>query len=449
MMRVMIESHPSSKTPSAYVPVLERLDLTMPKSALQKPHKFTCAHLNYLECCGESIFANENSINLFMNVLRLHWKVSGNILRHGADQGNDLYELLILEFDGVFIIRDLLTVDAARQLLDRETSNAMMILATVVHDIYTAQWQNWSHEQNVKHNKNDQHALIISHAQAISNQLSNNVLAFRGKNAPELRKWAEMTVANHLTTIITPGHLPPVAPKTKHVWFFNQGFTRNFESVDPIISQVGSNNALEPGPVKKHDQARLNSIPPKHTAVDHDIGWHNSPSKRPEVKAQGPGRFRAFDSYRPSAYKGPASGNGQSGPKHPTFRDAYRRRNHRHSRDPLVTPSPIKHAIRHENQAPDTPTHEQLRKDKLRELELMIADHEYNAISHLDHTATGSKNNSTQEPDTPVVKGPSYTEYLRKKETDTTSPLTAIKVRTAGHIRTQSYIGSEEGEILE
>jgi hypothetical protein len=93
--------------------------------------------------------------------------------------------------------------------------------------------------------------------------------------------------------------------------------------------------------------------------------------------------------------------------------------------------------------------HERLRRDELRELEIMIVDHEYNAISHLGHTATGSKSNGTQEPETPVVKGPSYTEYFRKKENESVSSLTAIKVRTVGHSRTQSYIGSEEGEVLE
>jgi hypothetical protein len=418
----MIEPHPSSKTPSAYVPVLGRLDLTMPKSALQKPHKFTCAHLNYLECRGESIFANDKSINLFMNVLRLHWKVSGNILRHAADQGNDIYELLILEVDGVFIIRDLLTVDATRRFLSRETPNAMMVLATVVHDIYTAQWQNWSHEQTVKHNKNDQYALIISHAQAISNQLSNNVLAFKGQTAPELRKWAEMTVANHLTAIITPGHLPPVAPKNKHLWFFNQRLTRNLESTDPIISQVGSNNALESGPVNKHDQVQFNPIPLKHTAIGHDTDWNTSPSKRIKIEAEGPGSFRAYDTYRPPAFKRPAFINGKSGSKRSTFRDARRELDSRHSRYSPLTPSLLKRNVRHKHQAPDTPMHEQLRRDKLRELKIMIADHEYNAVSHLDYTATGFKGNGTQEPITPVVKGPSYTEYLLKKDTDTTSP---------------------------
>jgi hypothetical protein len=443
----MIESHPSSKTPSAYVPVLERLDLTMPKSALQKPHKFTCAHLNYLECRGESIFANEKSINLFMNVLRLHWKVSGNILRHAADQGNDLHELLILKLDGVFIIRDLLTVDTTRQLLGRETPDAMVVLATVVHDIYTAQWQNWSHEQNVKHTKKDQYALIISHAQAISNQFSNNVLAFRGKNAPELRKWAEMTVANHLMAIITPGHLPREAPRPSD-YLFKTRVISGLASVKPIIDQVGSNNALEPGP--EHDQVQSNSIPRKRTAIGHDTDWQTSPSKRIKVKTDAPGRSRAYDTYRPSAYKGPASVNVQPGFRGPAFRNFHNRHNDRRSRDLLTTPSPLKLINRHERQAPDTPTHEQLRRDKLRELELMIADHEYNAIAHLDYTAAGSKkSDGIQEPTTPVVKGPSYTKYLRKKETDTKSPLTAIKVRTTGHFRTQSYIGSEEGEILE
>lgn len=445
----MIESHPSSKTPSAYVPRLERLDLTMPKSALQKARKLTYAHLTYLQCRGESIFADPECINLFMNVLRLHWKVSGKELCSAIDQGTDLYELLALKIDNAYIIRELLTHKAVHELLGRDTPDAMMILATVVHTIYTAQWQNWSTEQTAKHKNQGQYALVISHAQAISNQLSNNVLAFKGPTTRELRKWAEMTVANHLMAIITSGHLPRVAPDNKYSWFFRNRLTSDLDGVSPVIDQAGSNNALEPGPVNEHEQVQSSSIPPKRTAVGHDTEWQTSPYKRIKVKTQGPGRFRAFDSYRPSAYKGPVSGNGQSGPKRSTFRDAYRRRNDRYSHDPLVTSSPVKRVVRHKSQAPDTPTHEQLRKDKLRELERMIVDHEYNIISSLDYTATGSKGNCTQESETPVVKGPSYTKYLRKKEIDTTSPLTAIKVRTTGHIRTQSYIGSEEGEILE
>jgi hypothetical protein len=95
MTTVNIESHASLKTPSAYIPRHERFDLTMPKSVLQKAPKFTCAHLNYLQCRGESVFADEKANNLFMNVLRLHWKVSGNVLRSALDQGTALYELLM------------------------------------------------------------------------------------------------------------------------------------------------------------------------------------------------------------------------------------------------------------------------------------------------------------------------------------------------------------------
>jgi hypothetical protein len=309
----------------------------MPKSVLQKPHKFTCAHLNYLECRGESIFANEKSISLSMNVLRLHWKVSGDILRHAADQGKNLYELLMLEVDGVFIIRGLLTVDATHRLLSRGTPDAMMILATVVHDSYTAQWQNWSHEQNVKHNKKDQYVLIISHAQATSNQLSNNVLAFKGKSAPELRKWAEMTVANHLMAIITPGHLPRDAPRRSDYLFRNIRVISGLDSVNPIIDQVGSNNTIEPGPSRNFDQVQFNSSPPKRAAVGHDTDWHTSPSKRIKTKTESPNRFRAFDSYRPHASKRPASDNGQSGSRGPTFRNFHSKHNDRRSRDLLAT----------------------------------------------------------------------------------------------------------------
>ena len=178
MMPVVTESHVSSKIPNAYVPRQERFDLAMSKSVLQTTPKFTCAHLHYLECRGKSMFVDERSNNLFMNVLRLHWKVSGRVLHSAYDQGTDLYELLMLEMDGVYIKKNLLTDDAVYEVLERRTPDGMMILATIVHAIYNTQWQSWSAEQSVKHKQQGQYALIISHAQAISNQLSNNVLAF-------------------------------------------------------------------------------------------------------------------------------------------------------------------------------------------------------------------------------------------------------------------------------
>jgi hypothetical protein len=440
MTRVTTESHPSSKTPTAYVPSHERLDLTMPKSVLQKPHTFTCAHLNYLECRGESIFADEKASNLFMNALRLHWKVSGNVLRSALDQGSNLYELLVLEMDGVYIITGLFTDNAVHELLGRDAPDCMVILATIVHDIYTAQWRSWSEEQNSKHRKQSQYALIISHAQATSNQLSNNVLAFKGQTTPELRKWAEMTVAHHLKPIVTPGHLPPASADKKANWFFK---SRSIPVVDRIDSN--SNKATEQGHLNQHHQVSSHSAsyPPKRRF---GTNWYTSPSKRVKVNTEYIGRFRASDIYRPSGYKGPAAFvHNHSGSRRPLYRYLPVRSHH----DFLSTSPPIKSSNRHERQVPSTSSDEQLRKNKLDEVQAKVTQQKSDAISCIDSTGAGSNFDNPHEPQTPVVKGPSYTEYLRKKENETVSPLTAYKVRTTGHIRTQSYIGSEDGEILE
>jgi hypothetical protein len=95
--------------------------------------------------------------------------------------------------------------------------------------------------------------------------------------------------------------------------------------------------------------------------------------------------------------------------------------------------------MRHENQVLDTPGHEELRKSKPHQSQAKVTQQKVD----------GAGSNSAQEHHTPVVKGPSYTVYLRKKENYPVTPLTAYKVRTASHIRTQSYIGSGDGEIVE
>ncbi|CAD0095758.1 unnamed protein product [Aureobasidium vineae] len=156
MAPVYIESHASTKTPNTYIPPLERLDLTMSKDVLKKAPVFTCAHLNYLECHGETVFADDRSANLLMNALRLHWKVKGNTLRNPSDQGGELYELLVLEVDGQQIISNLFTKEALYYLLGCEFPDAMMILAAITHDIYLAQWHIWGNEQNQKHKQQSQ-----------------------------------------------------------------------------------------------------------------------------------------------------------------------------------------------------------------------------------------------------------------------------------------------------
>lgn len=88
---------------------MERLDLAMSKDILKKAQNLTYAHLNHLECHGESAFANNTSVNLFLNALRIHWKVTGRTLQNTSDQGKDLYELFALEVDGQRVISNLFT----------------------------------------------------------------------------------------------------------------------------------------------------------------------------------------------------------------------------------------------------------------------------------------------------------------------------------------------------
>jgi hypothetical protein len=164
-----------------------------------------------------------------------------------------------VELDGVYVIRDLLTKDAAYELLGRDAPDGMMILATIVQDIYVTQWHSWSTEQNGRHRQQGQYALIISHAQAISNQLSNNVLAFRGQTAPELRKWAEMTVAHHLMAIVTPGHLPRAITDNSTRSSFTNTSSSNAMIVRPAADQVRSNHALEQGTSNKYHQVPFRS----------------------------------------------------------------------------------------------------------------------------------------------------------------------------------------------
>ncbi|THZ04366.1 hypothetical protein D6C95_03332 [Aureobasidium pullulans] len=210
-------SHASSKTPiGLYLPRQERLDLArMSKRDLVGGATYHCAHLTFLECNGESVFSDAICVNLLLNALRIHWKVSDRVLRTLADQGNDLMEFLTLEVGNKRVICDLFTEEARHYLLESDGSDALIIFTTVIHDIYAATWYRWSKEfNNNKHPQAGQFALVIAHAQAVSNQLSNNVLAFKDKAAPELKRWAEEIASRHLMAIVTPGHLPSrhVAP---------------------------------------------------------------------------------------------------------------------------------------------------------------------------------------------------------------------------------------------
>lgn len=448
-MPVVIESHVTSKIPNAYVPRQERFDLAMSKSVLRKAARFTCAHLNYLECRGESIFVNERSINLFMNVLRLHWKVSGRILHSAYDQGTDLYELLMSEMDGVYVVKNLLTDDAVYELLERRTPDGMMIFATIVHAIYNTQWQNWSAEQSVKHKQQGQYALIISHAQAISNQLSNNVLAFRGQAAPELRKWAEWTVARHLMAIVTPGHLRYATTMNQIYPSFTDSSTSDLMNNNPTINQNVGKEASEQSLSRKRKEVFSHSTPQsaKRRRLGISSDWDASLYKNAN-------RFRAADKYRPSRLRGPTSGDKRSGDKrsgykHPTFRSARDGLTHSRSYNCPIGPSPTDLVSRHESHASGLLPYEEIRDAKLDETQDNIAQTGAELTSCVDFAGTCLSSGSFQEHKTPEVKGPSYTEYLRKKEVETVSPLNVIKGRAFGHVRTQSYVGSEEGEILE
>ncbi|KAI5235890.1 hypothetical protein E4T42_09609 [Aureobasidium subglaciale] len=244
-------SHASSKTPSAYIPREERIDLAVPMHAIRAEPTYTCAHLNHLECRGESVFADARCVNWFLNALRLHWKVSGRVLRSLSDQAKDLWQFLTLEVEGRRIISDLFTDDAVYYLLGRSDHESIMILTAIIQDIYNTQWQSWSEEQNNKHKQQGHHALVIFHAQATANQLSNNILAFKDNAAPELRRWAETTVSGHLMAIVTPGHLPhrPAVRETTRFAFEDSAPTRDMMSVkDANASFPGSNVTPDPLP---------------------------------------------------------------------------------------------------------------------------------------------------------------------------------------------------------
>ncbi|KAI4718299.1 hypothetical protein E4T48_05494 [Aureobasidium sp. EXF-10727] len=426
MAPVRIESHASSKTPNTYIPPPDRLDLAMSKDVLKKAPVFSCAHLNYLECHRESVFVDDRSVNLLLNALRLHWKIKGNTLKNAADQGGDLYELLMLEVNGQRIISNLFTREALYVLLERKFPDAMMILAAIIHDIYLAQWHVWCDEQNQKHKQQSQYAQIIAHAQATSNQLSNNVLAFRGKVAPELRKWAEETVARHLLAIVTPGHLPfpaTLSPTNNPIPDLLSNNTTRFDydgnnrKASHASAQGGSSNDYYRVPFRP---ATKRKSPRSHSS------YHTLPPvKRMKIENERTGHPRPRDLYRPSGFKRPTYHNG-------------------HGRLGHTISSPNTHA--------HATTHEEHRRAKLQEVQAKLdaAQKKADIISYdLAVPDANSNLNSAQEHDTLVFNSPSYADYLRKKKQDAESLLPVNKALTASHVRNKSDVGSEEGEIYE
>lgn len=243
----------------------------------------------------------------------------------------------------------------------------MMILAAIVHSIYNSQWRSWSVDQNHKHKAQDRYALIISHAQATSNQLSNNVLAFKSNATPELRKWAEETVARHLIAIVTPGHLPrpsahngtPLSTSYNSLPGMKVAKT-TASPVTPLVKYNATRDscATKSGPYNEPYEV---SIRPKLSTKRKTPGFsfnhrNSSSNKRVKVMAEGTGKARAYDTYRPS------------GPQRPTFNNGQSRLAHRHTYDIPATPTPIKHVDPYRQQALDTPSHEALRKAKLHDL---------------------------------------------------------------------------------
>lgn len=188
----------------------DRVDLAMDIRHVhhQRDGPFNLGHLHYLMCGNQTVFANSSGCKLFFSAIRLQWKISGRALRTLRDHENDLVEFLRLEFEHAPIISDLFTDVAMFYLLEQPDSDGLAIMATIMKDIYDTQWKHWTDM-----NTNSGHRgarLVIAHAQATSNQLSNFVLAFKQGNS-QLRKWAEETASRHLMAIITPGHLPAPA----------------------------------------------------------------------------------------------------------------------------------------------------------------------------------------------------------------------------------------------
>lgn len=285
------------QTPTNYVPPEERVDLTMRFHDVHRPHQppFTNGHLNYLECGGRSIFGSDQCCNLFFNALRLRWKVSGRSLRTMQEHANDLAQFLRLQVDNKFIIAELLTETACNHLFDHERGDALSILAIIVRDIYEKQWNHWT-EMNTDGRHKGAYRLVVAHAQATANQLSNNVLAFE-RAAPELKEWAEETAARHLMSVVTPGHLP-TRPRNTKKSTSGQGdrkYKVPYASTTahpskrkaPAFSSSHYYNRLSPAVKKpriKHEGLTDTSTPTKHYDTKHQT--INTPTHTQRLKDQ-------------------------------------------------------------------------------------------------------------------------------------------------------------------
>ncbi|KAI5238303.1 hypothetical protein E4T43_07506 [Aureobasidium subglaciale] len=454
-------SHASSKTPSAYIPREERIDLAVPMHAIHAEPTYTCAHLNHIECRDESVFADARCVNWFLNALRLHCKVSGRVLRSLSDQAKDLWQFLTLEVEGRRIISDLFTDDAVYYLPGRSDHESMMILTVIIQDIYNTQWQSWSEEQNNKHKQQGHHALVIFHAQATANQLSNNILAFKDNAAPELRRWSAPTrdmMSVKDTHISSPGPnvapepLPPrpttcnVAPSAFNEDLLNRDLmdVRHINTSSARTAYIRDNNSRGQGSSVGRYQA---PIPTGHSysggkrKMSLSTAYHyDSPSsKRFKVKPENTSNYRSYETYRPSPLK------------RRTFEYSDNRSARADTRrDNRIYPNtPERSTTAGETPAIETPTREKILRAKLDLLRNEIAQQKSSTTSSSVPRALGSSSDDSDDRKVPVLDGPSYHQFIRNQEDEVGKLVIPDKDGTASHARTKSYVSTDEGEVFE
>ncbi|KAI5201854.1 hypothetical protein E4T39_05007 [Aureobasidium subglaciale] len=486
-------SHASSKTPSAYIPREERVDLTMSKHAVREESTYTCAHLNYLECRGESVFADARCVNWLLNALRLHWKISGRVLRNLSDQAKDLCEFLNLEVEGKRIISDLFTDDAVHYLIDSVDPNGMMIFTAIVHEVYNTQWQSWCEEQINKHKQQGHHALVISQAQATANQLSNNILAFKDQAAPELRRWAETTVSGHLMAIVTPGHLPhrpaarntarfaseddattPDAMNVKYMttssprfsatpshlpprptardgapFTSNQNFSdrhlmgvrcmgtssRTSYAHDEYTRGQGQSNGRYQAPLPTHPSY----LGEKRKITTSAPYYYESPySKKARVKSESTSNYRSYETYRPSPSRHRAFDHGDNRSAQIDARRVTR-----------IEPITTERATACEGPTIDSPTREKLLRAELDHLRNEIALQRSPTMSPSIPHVLNSSSSGSDDRKAPVINGPSYREFMRNNEDEAGKSVITDETSTTGHARVKSYVSADEGEVFE
>jgi hypothetical protein len=366
---------------------------------------YTVRHLNHLELNGVSIFADDMSINLFSNALRIHWKVSGMVLQSVADQEKDLLQFLVLDMDGQQIVGHLFTSSALLHILN--DSRAIRIMAVILNDIYVSQWRHWKAVTSKQ--RGGYHALIIAHAQATSNQLMNNVLAFKEKATSALRDWAEQTAAEHLISIVTPGHMPTPYPLP------SRGEARQGNS-------NSHNKVAVPQIIKPSSKRKASIFRPSYGG--------STSTKRARVKLE-----RGHDCYRPQKVFTSYSPNNRVNVKL-----EYDDETHETHKLPGTQVSPVQRDLRNQQAATHNAHHAEFDRS-----DVTIAY----PVSPAYH-ATNPQFSEFFDYSGPISSGPSYLEYLRSKEVHTGAPVTVSNTsNTVGHVRARSFFVSEEGEVAE